>query len=109
MAAPMESSNDPAEGETSSSFTPAKPLNWYSVMERMIGEKKQYNKMFEAKPGFFMPPKSPQEIRAQKVFDSCLFKTCLSCVAGELGLLLNKHRIHSAFLAHLWLLLLNIR
>ena len=59
------------------------PLNWYQVMDKMIGENKQRFVPLGT-PGTGIPPAQPIEhVRVQKFFESCAFKTGISCVGGK--------------------------
>ena len=49
----------------------------------MIGEKKQrVTDTFVPRTGIQQPVSSPEEIRIQRMFESCLFKSSMSCVIG---------------------------
>ena len=58
-------------------------LNFYRIMERIMGEQRQLRQILERPPGLPTPPSSPEEIKIKKIFDSCAFKTSMSCVLGE--------------------------
>ena len=63
---------------------PADKLNFYEVMDKMIGHNKQkFSNVIVPSQGLPIPPRSEQEIRITSFFESCTFKTTLSCVAGE--------------------------
>ena len=64
---------------------PAEKLNFYDIMDKMIGHNKQkFSNVIVPSQGLPIPPRSEQEIRITSFFESCAFKTTLSCVAGKL-------------------------
>lgn len=64
------------------------PINWYQLMDRMMGEKRQrFTPLGTPLPG--MPTPLPKEQwMIQRGFESCAFKTGLSCVGGRFARLL---------------------
>ncbi len=50
----------------------------------MIGEKKQrVTDTFVPRTGIQQPLSSPEEVRVQRMFESCIFKSSMSCVIGK--------------------------
>ena len=61
---------------------PFAPINWYDLMDKMIGEKKKYDKIITPMTGIPQPLQSREEVRVQRAFESCAFKTAMSCTIG---------------------------
>ena len=66
-------------------------LSFYRVMEQMMGDQRQIRQIIERPPGLPAPPRSPEEIKVQMAFDSCIFKTGMSCVLGKKSLFIFEH------------------
>ena|SRR6218665_968642 len=77
---------------------PSQKYNYYELINRMIGEKKQRFSTNGVIPTGGIPQmaKSPEEIRIQRVFESCAFKSAMSFVVG------NGYSIRSSLFAHLY-------
>ncbi|CAD5125222.1 DgyrCDS13461 [Dimorphilus gyrociliatus] len=61
---------------------PQKPLTFSQMVDRMIGENRQPRQDILSKAGLDKVQQAPQEIRIQRLFESCVFKSGLSCVVG---------------------------
>ena len=59
-----------------------KRINWYEVMDNMIGENRQRTAPFMPRSAIPQVLKSPEEVRVQNAFDSCIFKTIISGTMG---------------------------
>ena len=85
MAAPTDeepkhgSSHDNAEN---SNILPTTTFNWYHQLDLMMGENKRRTKVFAPPQGIPYPEKTPEELRLHALFESCAFKTGMSCVLG---------------------------
>lgn len=61
---------------------PQKPLTFSQMVDRMIGENRQRRLDVLSKAGLDKMKQSPQELMITKFFESCVFKSVLSCVVG---------------------------
>lgn len=57
------------------------------VMQRMMGENKQRTARFVETWKLIKAQRPKEELMVQAAFESCAFKSALSCVAGMLSLL----------------------
>ena len=81
MAAPRRGDEIETRKQTSENLL----LNLNELMDKMIGHKKQrFSDVIVPRVGIPQAPKPPEEVRIQAVFESCTFKTAMSCVVGEL-------------------------
>jgi hypothetical protein len=71
-------------GNNNNDGTVKKRINWYEVMDQMIGEGKRPSVQFVPRSSFPQVIKSPEEIRVQNAFDSCAFKTIISGTMGNI-------------------------
>ena len=79
MAAPTENKHVEKGSEE---IVPLQPLQMSEILQKLIGENKQRFTQFTPVGGIPAPPRSPEEERVSAFFESCAFKTTLSCVAG---------------------------
>merc|ERR1711976_434369 len=88
MAAPTEDGEPKGRLNPYESFeqhVPGQKINWYELMDKMIGNKKQkFSDVIVPNVGIPHPPRHPQEVRIAAIMDSCTFKTTMSCVIGGL-------------------------
>ena len=82
MAAPRGHTLDSNNVNENDSSTVYENINFNRVMEKMIGPERAVRTVLENPPGLPAPPRSPEEIKIQAAFDSCAFKTSMSCVMG---------------------------
>jgi len=62
---------------------PNQKINWYQLMDQMIGSnRKRYTDVLVPSVGIQQPLSSPEEVRVHRVFESCAFKTGMSCAIG---------------------------
>ena len=82
MSAPIKMKED----EVSNGKKSTAQINWYQIMDKMIGENKQrFVPIGTPLPN--VPAAQPVEhVRVQQFFESCTFKTGISCVGGTLHL-----------------------
>ena len=67
---------------------PGQKINWYELMDKMIGSKKQrFSDVVVPNVGIPQPPRHPQEVRIASIMESCAFKTTMSCAIGIVSLL----------------------
>ena len=70
-------------GEGNNIEIPTAPRNqFYTILEQMLGENRHVRTVLQQPPSAIAPPRLPEEARIQAVFDSCLFKSGMSCVMG---------------------------
>ena len=81
MAAPLQETGAP-HAEQKKDENPPPRLTMAGLMDRVIGENKQRTAPFMPM-GVPLPPRSPEELRVQAAFESCTFKTVMSCVVGK--------------------------
>ena len=79
MAAPSEEKHVEPGTEK---LVPFQPLEMSTVLGMLIGEDKRRYTTYQPHVGIPSPPRSPEEARIAAIFESCAFKTTLSCVAG---------------------------
>ena len=58
--------------------------DWNEMMARTIGDRKLRTVPYEPPTGIPQAPLIPMELKIKGVYDSCLFKTCLSGILGML-------------------------
>lgn len=77
----MSSTQAAMKQDTGANTNVTPKLNWYEVMDRLIGENKR---PFLSMPNTGIPqaPKSDMEVRIASAFESCTFKSAVSCAAG---------------------------
>ncbi len=81
MAAP---SDDQRENDKPTEQLTVSPINYYDLLDKMIGYKKErFTDIVVPNVGIPQPARPLQEIRIASFFESCSFKTGLSCVAGQ--------------------------
>ncbi len=80
MAAPLS----PTPSDTNLSNTPIKPIDWYELLDKMIGNNRQrFTGITVPAVGIPQPPRPPEELRVARFFETCTFKTTMSCAIGE--------------------------
>ena len=87
------SSEDSMEGSPPKTNVPPSlaPLNFYTLMDQMVGEnKKRFTDVVVPNVGIPTPPRPEMEIRVANFFESCAFKTGISCVAGEYVMIMKQ-------------------
>ena len=55
---------------------------YMTMMDRLIGEKKVRENVIVPRVGIPQPERPPEEVKIARLFESCLFKTGLSCILG---------------------------
>ncbi|ELT95639.1 hypothetical protein CAPTEDRAFT_138199 [Capitella teleta] len=64
---------------------PGQRINWYELMDQMIGEKKQrFSNITVPNVGIPQPMRPPEEIRISGIMESCAFKSTMSFAIGGL-------------------------
>ncbi len=79
MAAPKEST----EVEDKSLQNEPPRLNWYNIMDRMIGENRQRFVPLGTPIRGIPPAQPPEMVRVQTVMESCPFKAGIAFAGGE--------------------------
>ena len=79
MAAPMKNE----EMSKINQKTDENLLRFDRIIDRVIGHNRKYNPDFQMTSGIPQPAKLPMELKLSKLFDSCIFKSTMSCVVGE--------------------------
>ena len=82
MAAPSEDKHD-HDDDSKGDLLPHGQFQWTRLMDQMIGENRRRFSDRMPTGGIPAPPRSPEELRVAAFFESCPFKTGLSCVAGR--------------------------
>ena len=79
----MAASNDQHADQNLPEKNVAPPINYYQLLDKMIGNKKEkFTDVLVPNVGIPQPARSPQEVKIAAFFESCPFKSGLSCVAG---------------------------
>ncbi|KAI0214666.1 Mitochondrial import inner membrane translocase subunit Tim22 [Lamellibrachia satsuma] len=85
MAAPTDEKAQhdfPPDNADNSNILPTTTFNWYHQLDLLMGENKRRTKVFPPPMGIPYPERTPDELRIQAFFESCAFKTGMSCVLG---------------------------
>jgi hypothetical protein len=86
MDAPMRSTGSPTELSNMPPIDPDNKFDWYDTLDKMIGHRRQRFSDYMPTSGLPQPSQHPDEVkiqrRAEAVFESCAFKTVMSCVIG---------------------------
>ena len=70
--------------ESFEQHVPGQKINFYELMDKMIGSKKQrFSDVVVPYVGIPQPARPPEEVRIAAVMESCAFKTTMSCVIGK--------------------------
>ncbi|KAK2168664.1 hypothetical protein LSH36_15g13059 [Paralvinella palmiformis] len=82
-------SNSPglsSESHKNTNVDASDKFDWYDTLDKLIGHKKQRFSDYVPRSGLPQPAQHPDEIRIQRraeaLFESCAFKTVMSCVIG---------------------------
>jgi len=89
MAAPTDDGaqhDAPPVNTENANILPTTTFNWYHQLDLIMGENKRRNKIFPPPMGIPTPERTPEELRIQSFFESCAFKTGMSCVLGTFSL-----------------------
>ena len=84
MSAPTDNASD-----SDKHVLPSQSFQWYGQLDSMIGEKKNRSIIFSPPRGIPQAERTREEIRIQSFFESCSFKTGMSCAMGRYALALT--------------------